>query len=72
MDGMSAYFSHTVSNMILEAHGGIVLPILWIVGVQFIDTVQAVMIDNCHSLVNLQFFLQGNCGWHVSILPHGI
>ena len=36
---MSAYFSHTISNLILEAHGGIVLPILWIVGVQFTDTV---------------------------------
>ena len=39
MDGMSAYFP-TVSNLILEAHGGIVLPILWIVGVQCTDTVQ--------------------------------
>ena len=37
--GMSAHFSHTVSNLILEAHGGIVLPILLIVGVQFTETV---------------------------------
>ena len=31
---------HTVSNLILEAHGGIVLPILWIAGVQFIENVR--------------------------------
>ena len=46
VDVMSAYFSHAVSNLILETHAGIVLPILWILGVQFTETVTEVTIGN--------------------------
>ena len=43
---MSEDFSHTVSNLILVTNGGIVIPILWIVGVQFTETVTEVKIGN--------------------------
>ena len=37
VDGMSAYFSHTVLSITLVSHGSIVLPILGIVGVQITE-----------------------------------
>ena len=46
MDGMLAYFSHTVSNLILVTHAGIVQKILRIFGAQFTETVTEVKIDN--------------------------
>ena len=46
MDGMSAYFSHTVLNLILVTYGGIVHTILWIVAVQFTENVTEVEIGN--------------------------
>ena len=46
MDGMLAYFSHTISNMILVTHAGIVQKILRIFGVQFAETVSEVKIGN--------------------------
>ena len=46
VDGMSAYFSHTVLNLILVTYVGIVLPILWIVGVQFTETATEVNVGN--------------------------
>ena len=49
------------------------LPILWIVGVQFTETVTKVKIGNYLVSVNLQFPQLDNCGWHVSILlPYDI
>ena len=46
VDVMSAYFSHAVSNLILETHAGIVLPILRLSGVQFTEAVTEVEIGN--------------------------
>ena len=46
VDVMSAYFSHAVSNLILETHAGIVQKILRIFGVQFAETVTEVKIGN--------------------------
>ena len=43
VDGMTAFSSQTVLNLILVTHG-IVLPILWIVGVQFTETLTEVKI----------------------------
>ena len=46
VDVMSAYFSHAVSNLILETHASIVLPILRLSGVQFTEAVTEVEIGN--------------------------
>ena len=46
VDVISAYFSHAVSNLILETHAGIVLPILRLSGVQFTEAVTEVEIGN--------------------------
>ena len=72
LDGMSAHFSHTVSHFILEAHGGIVLPILWIVGMQFTETVHRQWFITIFCWI-CNFFYLISLDWHVNILlPYGI
>ena len=68
---MSEDFKHTVSNLILVTNGGIVIPILWIVGVQFTETVTEVKSGN-YLVSSFVIWQLDNCGWHVSILlPYG-